>query len=610
MAVLIPTLGSSLARMTGGEKRLARQLEAKLEDDYLVWYDVPVGTGGFHPDFMVLHPRRGLLVLEVKDWRLSTLQRIDKTHAVLVTSTGARQVLNPLEQARLYAQAVSDRLQRDPALVAPEGARHAGKLRFPWSYGVVLANIRRAQFEATDLGEVLPPHRVICQDELTEGVDAEGFQRRLWEMFPWAFEGVLTLPQIDRIRWQLFPEIRVARQTLLFEAEAPDPKVPDIVRLMDLQQEQLARSLGEGHRVVHGVAGSGKTMLLAFRCQHLARVLDRPILVLCFNVALAARLGGLLGGEGGQVTVRSFHAWCRDQLQLYHVPLPPDGPEFVDTLVRSLARAVERGQVPCGQYGAVLVDEGHDFEPPWLELVARMVHPDTNALLLLYDDAQSIYGGRRRRFSFKSVGIQAQGRTAILRVNYRNTAEVLALAYQFAQDVLTPESADEDGVPLVRPESAQRHGPPPELVELPSFSEETRYVAERLRALGEEGVAWRDMAVVYHTRFMGEKVVQRLHAAGVPVEWVNANAASRQFRSEADSVKVVTFHSSKGLEFPVVAIPGLGYLPYEDRDLSEQVRLAYVAMTRAMDRLILTCHRESAFVTRLKAAARAVAVAA
>jgi superfamily I DNA and RNA helicase len=36
--------------------------------------------------------------------------------------------------------------------------------------------------------------------------------------------------------------------------------VPDIVRVMDLQQEQLARSMGEGHRVIHVVAGSGKTM--------------------------------------------------------------------------------------------------------------------------------------------------------------------------------------------------------------------------------------------------------------------------------------------------------------------------------------------------------------
>ena len=58
MATLIPALGSCLSRMTSGEKRLAERLEQKLEDDYLLWYDVPIGPKQTHPDFVVLHPRR------------------------------------------------------------------------------------------------------------------------------------------------------------------------------------------------------------------------------------------------------------------------------------------------------------------------------------------------------------------------------------------------------------------------------------------------------------------------------------------------------------------------------------------------------------------------
>jgi superfamily I DNA and RNA helicase len=34
---------------------------------------------------------------------------------------------------------------------------------------------------------------------------------------------------------------------------------------MDMEQEKLARNLGEGHRIIHGVAGSGKTLILAYR---------------------------------------------------------------------------------------------------------------------------------------------------------------------------------------------------------------------------------------------------------------------------------------------------------------------------------------------------------
>lgn len=605
MASLIPALGSCLARMTSGEKRLARRLEAKLEDDYLLWYEVPVGSSGFHPDFIVMHPRRGVLVLEVKDWRLDTIQSIDKTRATLLTNRGQTTVHNPLEQARVYAHAVSNLLQKDPALISN------GKLCFPWSYGVVLTNISRRQFEGTDLGEVLLPDRVICQDEMGEQVDPEAFQERLWRMFPWVMRGVLSLPQIDRIRWNLFPEIRIGDgQRDLFSEHDPAETVPDLIRIMDLQQEQLARSLGEGHRVIHGVAGSGKTLILGYRCLHLAKVMNKPILVLCYNVTLASRLQGLIREKGleQQVTVQSFLAWCRAQHVAYHVALPPSGDGFYSGLVAGVIDGVERGQIPAGQYGAVLVDEGHDFEPEWLRLVAQMVDPETNALLLLYDDAQSIYGtghARKGQFSFKQLGIQAQGRTTILRLNYRNTAEVLKVAYEFAKDVLAGAEADEDGIPLIRPESAERHGPQPELIRLPNVSREAGYIAGRFQDLHDEGALWRDMAVLCRTHKMGERVVAALGNAGIPVQHLKGNA--KHYEPDADSVKVVTFHSSKGLEFPIVAIPGLGALPLEKEELQGEVRLMYVGMTRAVERLIMTCDRESEFVGRLGVVAQRVA---
>ena len=42
MATLIPSIGTCVSRMTAGEKRVAERLEQKLDDDYLLWYDVPI----------------------------------------------------------------------------------------------------------------------------------------------------------------------------------------------------------------------------------------------------------------------------------------------------------------------------------------------------------------------------------------------------------------------------------------------------------------------------------------------------------------------------------------------------------------------------------------
>lgn len=589
MAALIPAIGTCLSRMTGGEKRFAQRLESKLEDDWLCWYDIPVGRHNVHPDFIVFNPRRGLLVLEIKDWKCDTLRDIDRQSVTLLTDTGLKRQLNPLEQARQYAHAVVDLLKRDPQLTINSG-RQQGTLLFPWGYGIVLSNINRRQFDDSNLGEVLEPHRVICQDEMTEGVEAEAFQERLWGMLPFARSVPLALPQIDRIRWHLFPEIRIATpgQGGLFDEQ--EPEIPDLVRVMDLQQEQLARSLGEGHRVIHGVAGSGKTLILGYRAEHLAQVCVRPILVLCYNQTLAKRLARSMATRGlaEKVVVMTFHQWCRAQLLAYDVDLPANSQDknaFFAEMVERIIRAVDANLIPSGQYDAVLVDEGHDFQPEWLKLVAQMVNPSTNSLLVLYDDAQSIYGkGRHNKFSFKSLGIQAQGRTTILKVNYRNTQEVLELASGIASDLLKPSASDEDGVPVVAPISAGRHGSQPLLIKLPSIQDDADYIARHLKEAHKTGTPWSDMAVIYRDyRRIGKPVLDKLRKAGIPVTYQN----DITFAEKEDTVKFLTMHSCKGLEFPLVAIPGAGRTAVEERRKDEEARLLYVAMTRATRELVV-----------------------
>lgn len=591
MASLIPAIGSCLSRMTGGEKRLARRLEDKLEDDYLIWFDVPVGRANVHPDFVVFNPRRGLLVLEVKDWRIDAIAAIDRQSVDLLTGDGLKHKINPLEQARQYAHQVVDVLKTDSQLTITSGCQQ-GQLLFPWGYGVVLANISRKQFDDTDLGEVIEAHRVICSDEMTESADAEAFQQRLWAMFPFHRSVPLSLPQIDRMRWHLFPEIRIAAspQGGLFDDPENDAEIPDIVRVMDIQQEQLARSLGEGHRVVHGVAGSGKTLILAYRAEHLAQICRRPILVLCYNKTLARRLERTMAAKGlaGKVTVHNFHQWCRAQLIAFNVGLPDksgDDEAFFPAMVDSLIRAVDTGLVPAGQYDGVLIDEGHDFEPHWLKLAAQMVNPETNALLVLYDDAQAIYGrARRSKLSFKQLGIQAQGRTNILKINYRNTQEVLKLAAGIAKELLQPSAADEDGVPLIAPISAGRHGPEPLLIKLPTLREEGEYIAKHLKAAHQDGTPWSDMAVIYHDyASVGKEVLATLRRLNIPVTFFK----DISFAASEDTVKVLTMHSCKGLEFPLVAIPGIGTRAADEKRNEDDSRLLYVAMTRATRELVV-----------------------
>ncbi len=247
-----------------------------------------------------------------------------------------------------------------------------------------------------------------------------------------------------------------------------------------------------------------------------------------------------------------------------------------------MIRAVDNGQIPRAQYGALLIDEGHDFHPDWLRLAVQMLDPDINSLLLLYDDAQSIYGAHRpKSFTFRSVGISAPGRTKILRRNYRNTDEILACASAFAREVLSPREADEDGVPLVSPEPSGRKGLRPRFCDTQSVQEEATSIARELRRLHKQGTPWREMGVVYTAPFIAEEVVGTLEQATIPFEWLK-DPKSKHFDPDRDCVRVMTAQSSKGLQYRVGVVAGTGHWPW--RDETEEARLLYVAITRATRR--------------------------
>lgn len=607
MASLIPSLSSCKGRMQAGERRFAARLKTHLEDDYLCWYDLPVGARPRYADFIILHPARGLLILEVKDWKLSSIRRITKFSVELLTDCGVKTVPNPLEQARQCMYKLTEVLERDPQLVHPNG-RYAGKLSMPYGFGVVFSRITRKQFLSTDLPEVLPEHQVICRDEMEASVDAEAFQKRLWDMFNVQFSRPLTLPQIDRVRWHLFPEIRIdPKQEGLFNEHAEDHDadvaVPDLVQIMDYQQERLARSLGNGHRVIHGVAGSGKTMILGYRCLYLAQVLSKPILVLCYNITLAAQLKSLMHEKGiaNKVNVYHFHDWCGEMLKRFHVPAQSETGDRLDSMVRRVIDAVTSGDIPRGQYGAVLIDEGHDMKPEWLRLVSGMVDPETDSLLLLYDDTQSIYKKKNELgFTLSSVGIQARGRTTILKLNYRNTDEILKFAYRFVSHYLTPNECDEDEVPIVEPTTAGRHGPAPSVREFGCFDEEVNYIVDVFRKIHDRrSVRWADMCVTYSQRWMGVELARRFRGTNIPVSLLHDRRAKTAFRPDEDTVKLMTMHSSKGLEFSTVAVCGVGYMASTDERTSDDAKLLYVAMTRATQNLLVTMSRRTAFTEKL-----------
>jgi hypothetical protein len=605
LATLIPSLGA--ARFDSrGELRLAERLKDFLEDNACVWHNLPVGPRGRHPDFIVIHPDHGLLVLEVKDWRLDTLLSANKTEVELLTDRGPVRERSPFEQVRGYMFDVVRTLERDPHLTFPPGHAFKGRPIAPFGFGVVFANITRKQFEGTDLREVFAPERCIFRDEMTESADPEAFRTRLWAMVSPRIGPPMTMPQFDRLRALLFPEVRIRQIALPLDEPEPDVTEDRVLAVMDLHQEQLARSLGEGHRIIRGVAGSGKTLILAFRAEYIARAAAKPVLVLCYANGIAGRLENAMQERGveDRVQVSTFHSWCYRMLRTYDIPAPsvqdiPDYAERLAASVNAVMQAVERGQIPGGQYDAVLVDEAHDFEPQWLALAARMVDPDKRSLMIVYDNAQAIFKGREMPV-WKRLGIEAKGRTTVLKVNYRNTTQILSFAKRFAADVIgAPGVQADDESAVLMPEGSGRDGPEPQVRKCVSFDAEAHAIAEWLLARKRAGYEWPQMAVLYPEHHIGEQFARVFARHQIPLDVAKANR--NRVSVAVPAVRLLSMHSSKGLEFPCVAVGGLGALGRHGTEIEEDVRLTYVAITRATHEAFLTYSRASALVERLVA---------
>ncbi len=601
LALFIPSyshIDNRIGKGSGsaGERRVARALQ-KLDDNWLVWYDQPVGERNRRSDFILLHPRIGLLLLEVKAWRLDTLVEADPDQVALGTPTGLKKMPHPILQVRSQMLGLVRRLQKIPLLLQKDG-EHKGNLCMPYGHAVAFSHINRAAFTQHPLAEAFPQERLLFQDELSGSSSTDALEDRLRSLFvPW-FPCSLDEEQLKQVRGVVFPEIVIQPKQPDLLANKEDSR--HLMKVMDLEQEKLARGMGEGHRVVHGVAGSGKTMILLFRARQLLEQFQRKtrggqamgrLLILCFTKSLAGYIRSLLDQWGllQQTEVLHFHEWRRRLCNALHVENPGIG-DGQQQATDALLRKLELGATSL-QYDAILVDEGHDFQPCWLELVVGFVK-NHGHLLLLYDDTQSIYQKNRSLgFSLSSVGIRARGRTHILKINYRNTRQTLSTALHLLE-TFSPLKKSQGDIPQIRPEPYRREGPWPELDILPDIQGEALALCNETYRLIEAGLQPGDIAILYRDHPHGKNIAERLDQRGIHYQILNSGDNKEGYRVHPLQVNMMTMHSSKGLEFPVVLVAQMGLHKVYDKNgnestLEDEARLRYVAMTRATEHLLL-----------------------
>ncbi len=236
-------------------------------------------------------------------------------------------------------------------------------------------------------------------------------------------------------------------------------------------------------------------------------------------------------------------------------------------------------------YDAVVIDEAQDLDPSALRLLVQTCKAP-NRLFVTADANQAIYGSG---FTWIDVHqhLRFQGRSSILHVKYRSTAEIGEAAQAYLIDgALEPDELERRYI---------NNGPMPDVRSVLNSEHEAQLLANFFRkACASLRVAPGSCAVLCPSERTGRDIAQALASLGLETTYMT----SQDLDLKRTGIKVLTLNASKGLEFPIVALAGFissryPFIPHDASAderaelLARERRTMYVAMTRAMRALLV-----------------------
>lgn len=550
MARMIPAhLPEDGAGVSAAERTLFKEFARQLGAEWAVLHSVhwlareSGRSRDGEADFLLAHPRHGVLVLEVKGGAIS---RDGATMAWSSRDWGgeAHAIKDPFEQAERSMYALRDKLAD-----APETAGHAYRLARAVAFPDILVG-------DTELGPNAPRALILDSGDLNTLVRAltRAFAASPGGGAGTGEAGVQALVQL------LKPPVELARPGLRGEMLRQD----DAFLRLTAQQYALLDFLG-GHRrvAIDGAAGSGKTLLALEQCRRLARQGFR-VLFTCYNKALAGwardALAADLGGDMALVTIENYHDLAAQLVRRAGLPVPDIGTLDGDALSRYFAdelpnQLLDALAILPERFDAIVVDEGQDFADTWwVTLEALLADPAESPLVIFYDDNQRIY-------STAATGAYPIARPHhALPHNCRSTRRVHEAAMAFHRGDRRPTCRGPEGRPLVTVATA-----------------DGGVLAALRRVLHDltqtEGVP-PDEIVVLSTRSAKHSVL----AEGAKV----GNLTLTWGAATTGQLRVRTVHTFKGLESPIVILaePERAHAAHRDA-------LLYVALSRAQHHVVV-----------------------
>ncbi len=560
MARMIP--GISVGSGAVGERRLYLYLEHGLGDDFTVLHRLPFLQDegrrlyDHEIDFLLLHRRLGLLVIEVKG---GTGIEYDPETRVWTSTDHAgkrhRLAKDPFEQARSNIYGLVDEIARRRVLGAAVTSRH--DLPFAYSYAVAFPDLELEP-------DALPPH--VSRDIVIDFTDLGRLEEKVASIM--RRRAGTESRGMDETQFKALLYGYLARR---FKVTCPlyrklEDEAASFKRLTEEQCEHL--NFLEGHRraLIMGYAGTGKTQMAMEKARWLARE-GLDVLFLCYNRALARDLERARQEPWGNIDIDNYHSLCRKAVEAAGLDFVAMIPEEADEaerfwVERAPALLEEHAASFPKRYDAVIIDEGQDFRRGWFDGIMRLLRDrEQGYLYIFYDENQNLFGGE--------LEFPIDGPPLRLFQNCRNTREICSMVAEVGAISEKHYRAKDNPV-----------GEPVRFFSYREPREQVGIIEDIIARLLEEGVFPNMIAVLSPRRRENSCLAGVEELAGCPVVDFDPDEPE-------DAVTFSTVKRFKGLEKSAVIFCDI------DADLiAKSPGEAYTAMSRAQH-LLFVVHHES-----------------
>ena len=391
MAVFIPSVKPEDFNNSYGEMKVYEALRS-LSDRYTVFYSLSwVGINENRTigeaDFVILHPDKGILVIEVKSGEIEY-----KNGEWIQTNTRSRVAkrIDPLGQARKSQFELMDRLYQ-----ANCDFRLPMMCYCAWFPSVEIPGGTMLPIEAVK--EILLDKRSLDNPE--RAIDA---CFSYWETKYRTV--ILDQRQFQKVVNVLCPHFHVVPRlkTKLEEIEA------SYIQLTNQQAALLDFLVEQRTAVIHGLAGTGKTVLAVEKAKRIASQ-NESVLFICYNSFLRDMLKD--NNSIPNVTFHNVHSLAFEIMGMSDSPIEEVLTEFEDFLE-------EVFDEDSWHYSNIIVDEGQDLDDRLLNRLYELVKKKNGCFYVFYDRNQYIMKNQLPQW------IESAECRLVLQKNCRNTAEV------------------------------------------------------------------------------------------------------------------------------------------------------------------------------------------